>query len=202
MPASRVGDAMSVLRYAMFQALRYGLLPVVLFCGTIVVASVDVAWENIAHRSTWRETVATVVQSQDLGDVVIDSPFTRSTAPNPTETVVYLVDGETHTWKGRARELGVTAMTPGEKIKVYYNPKDPKVIHTLAVLGARPGAILLAAALAFLIFYVWFFWLRGPPRRSPPADLGGDRAAAFAAGVPDRLAERIERVRGPTFGQR
>src|SRR5215831_16628935 len=155
MPASRVGDAMSVLRYAMFQALRYGLLPVVLFCGTIVVASVDVAWENIARKSTWRETVATVVQSQDLGDVVMDSPFTRSTSPDPTGTVVYLVDGETHTWKGRSRELGVTTMTPGDSIKVYYNPEDPKVIKTLVLLGARMYAILLAAALAFLSFYVW-----------------------------------------------
>jgi hypothetical protein len=96
----------------------------------------------------------------------------------------------------------VTAMTPGDSIKVYYNRDNPEVINTLALLGASSGAILLAAALAFRTFYVWFFWLRGPPRGSPPADLGGDRAAAFAAPVPDRLAERIERVRGPTFGKR
>jgi uncharacterized protein DUF3592 len=193
---------MSALRYAMFVGLRYGLAPVVLFCGVVVVASVDVAWDNIARRSTWHESVATVVQSQDRGDVVVDSPFTRSTSANPHGTVSYVVDGETHLWEGRARELGVTALTPGDQIKIYYDPKDPKVISTLVLLGAPTGAILLAGALAFLTFYVWFFWLRRCHRPSGPADLGGDRAGAVAAPVPDRLAARIERVRVPSFDKR
>jgi len=192
-------DAMFALRYAMFVGLRFGLVPVVLFCGLLavmsVVATIDVARENTARKSSWRETVATVVQSHDRGDVVKDYPFLPFTSPDPTGTITYLVDGETHTWEGRARQLGVTTLAPGERIKVYYNPGNPKVVHTLVKLGAPGMAVLLATLLAFLTYYVWFFWLRGSPRRSLPADPSGTPP-------PDRLAGRIERVHGPTFGKR
>jgi len=69
--------------------------------------------------------------------------------------------------------IGVTVMTPGDTITVYYNPKNPRDINTLVLLGAFKGNIILAIALAFLAFYVWFFWLRGFLRRSGPVSFSG-----------------------------
>jgi hypothetical protein len=86
-------------------------------------------------------------------------------------------------------------MNPGDKIKIYYNPKNPREISTLVLLGASTGNVILAVALAFLAFYVWFFWLRGFLRRSGPDDFDGDMAGSFADRVPERLPSQIERSR-------
>jgi hypothetical protein len=54
--------------------------------------------------------------------------------------------------------------------------------------------MILAATLAFLAFYVWFFWLRGfLGRSSPPDDFDGDMAMSFADGVPTQRPDQIER---------
>ena len=63
-------------------------------------------------------------------------------------------------------------MNPGDQINIYYNPKNPREISTLVLLGASTGSIIMAVALAFLVFYFWFFWLRGFLRRSGPDDFG------------------------------
>lgn len=65
-------------------------------------------------------------------------------------------------------------MNPGDKINVYYNPENPQEIGTLVLLGKFIGSIILAAALAFLAVYVWFFWLRGFLRRPGPHGFYGD----------------------------
>jgi hypothetical protein len=165
----------------LFTLFRYGLLPVVIFCGVVVCASIDVYTTNAVQKFTWRQTVATVVQlqdlGQDLGDAQAESSGKQNTFPDPRGTVEYVVDGETYTWQGRGRELGVTVMTPGDTIDVYYNPENPRDINTLVLLGAFKGNIILAVALAFLAFYVWFFWLRGFFRRSGPG--GGGRPKAI-----------------------
>ena len=93
-------------------------------------------------------------------------------------------------------------MNPGDQIKVYYNPKNPREINTLVLLGACTGNIILAVALAFLAFYFWFFWLRGFLRRSGPDDFGGDLAASFADRVPERLSSQIEPSRSTLADQR
>ena len=172
----------------MFTLGRYGLIPVVLFCALIVVASIDTHWTNAVRKSAWPRTVVTVTQSQDPGQVAAEVRGVQNTFPDPRGTVNYVVNGQTYTWQGRGRDIGVTVMKPGDKINVYYNPKNPQEINTLVLLGAGTGNIILAAALAFLAFYLWFFWLRGFLRRSGPDDSSGDAARFFA----DRMQERLE----------
>ena len=147
----------------MFRLFRFGLLPVVLFCFVIVTAMFDGLVTNIRQKSTWHQTVATVIESQDLGDVAAKFRGTPNTFPDPFGTVRYEVDGKTLTWSGRGRDMGVTVMTPGSKIDLYYDPQNPKRIGTLVLLGRTVGLSLAAGALAFLSFYVWFFWLRRRP---------------------------------------
>ena len=149
----------------MFTLFRYGLLPVVLFCVVVVTASFDAFSTNAVRESTWPQTVATVMDSQDFGGAAAEFQGTQNAFPDPHGTLKYVIDGKTHTWQGRGREIGVTVMNPGDKIKVYYNPENPLEINTLVMLGASTGSIILAAAIAFLAFYVWFFWLRGFLRR-------------------------------------
>jgi hypothetical protein len=86
-------------------------------------------------------------------------------------------------------------MTPGDTIRLYYNPKNPREIGTLVLLGAATGNILLAVAFGFLAFYVWFFWLRGFFRRSGPGDFDGDTVPPVAERVPERLASQTGRSR-------
>jgi Protein of unknown function (DUF3592) len=183
----------------MFTLFRYGLIPVVLFCLVVIAASFDAYSTNAVRKSTWPRTVVTVMQSHDVGQALAQSRGTQNTFPDPHGTVKYVIDGETYTWQGRGRDMGVTVMTPGDKINVYYNPKNPRDISTLVLLGAFTGNIILAAALAFLAFYVWFFWLRGLLRRSGPGDFDGDQAGSSADRAPERLASQIERSRS-TFG--
>jgi len=172
----------------MFALFRYGLMPVAGFCVVVIAASIDVYSTATIQKSTWPRTVVTVVQSQDFGDVAAKFRGTPNTFPDPRGTLQYVVDGKTYTWQGRGRDIGVTVMNPGDKINVYYNPKNPQEINTLVLLGAGTGNIILAAALAFLAFYLWFFWLRGFLRRSGPDDSSGDAARFFA----DRMQERLE----------
>jgi hypothetical protein len=157
----------------MFALFRYGLIPVVGFCCLIVAASIDVYWTNAIQRSTWQQTVVTVVQSQDDGQVAAESRGTPNTFPDPRGTVQYVVDGKPYTWEGRGRDIGVTVMNPGDRINVYYDPQNPRDINTLVLLGVTTANILLATALAFLAFYVWVFWLREFLRRSDSDDFDG-----------------------------
>jgi hypothetical protein len=179
----------------MFTLFRYGLMPVVGFCVVVIAASIDVYSTNTGQKSTWAQTVATVMQAQDFGQVAAEFRGTQNTFPDPRGTLTYVVDGKPYTWQGRGRDIGVTVMNPGDTINVYYNPQNPQEINTLVLLGASTGNIILAAALAFLAFYVWFFWLRGFFRRSGPDDFHGDVAGSFADRGPGRLADRIERSR-------
>ena len=167
----------------MFMLFRYGLIPVVLFCGVVIAASIDTYSTNIVQKSTWRQTVVTVMESQDFGQGLAEFRGTQNTFPDPHGTVQYVIDGKTYTWQGRGRDMGVTVMNPGDEINVYYNPGNPLEINTLVLLGASTGNIILAVALAFLAFYVWFFWLRGflghstsrPPCITMPATGPGSR---------------------------
>jgi Protein of unknown function (DUF3592) len=197
----------------MFALFRYGLVPVVLFCVVVIAAGVETFTTNTVQKSTWPQTVVTVVEAQDFGQVFAESRGTQNTFPDPRGKVQYVVNGETYNWQGRGRDMGVTVMNPGDKINVYYNPANPQDINTLVLLGASTGSIILAVALAFLAFYVWFFWLRRFLRRSGPGGSDGDGARSFANGVPERLPSQMERsrsasgdrrptTRGATFGKR
>ena len=195
----------------MFTLFRYGLLPVVGFCVVIVAASIDVYSTNTIQKSTWPQTVVTVVQSQDPGQMLAELRGTEKTFSDPRGTLTYVIDGKTYTWQGRGRDIGLTAMNPGDRINLHYNPKNPQEISTLLLLGAGTGNIILSVALAFLAFYFWFFWIRRFLRRSGPGDFGGDVAGSFAGGVPERLPQQMptarpmgsfDRGRGPTFGKR
>src|SRR5258708_392363 len=177
----------------MFTLFRYGLLPVVLYCTVVITAGVDAFLTNTVRKSTWPQTVVSVAQSQDFGDVAAAFRGTPNTFPDPRGTVRYVIDGQTHTWQGRGRDIGVTVMKPGDQIRVYYNPHDPREISTLVLLGASTGSIIMAVALAFLAFYFWFFWLRGFLRRSGPGGFDGDLSGFVADHVQERLSGQIER---------
>jgi hypothetical protein len=194
----------------MFTFFRYGLIPVVGFCVIIVAASIDVYSTTAVQKSTWPQTVATVVRSQDFGQVAADFRGTPNAFPDPRGTLQYAIDGQTYTWQGRGRDIGLTVMNPGDRINVHYNPQNPREISTLVLLGARTGNIMLALALAFLAFYVWFFWLRGLFRRSGPDNFDGDVAGSsrFALGdqhpaaINKPMAKSFDRGRAATFGKR
>jgi hypothetical protein len=177
----------------MFKLFRYGLLPVVFFCTVVVIAGFDAVLTNTVRKSTWPQTVATVMQSQDAGDLLAKFRGTPNPFPDPYGTLSYVIDGETHTWQGRGRDIGMTVMTPGDRIEVYYNPRDPREISRLILLGAFTGSIILSVAAAFLAFYVWFFWLRRSHRRSGPDDFRGDMAPSFAGQVRARAPGRMAR---------
>jgi Protein of unknown function (DUF3592) len=193
----------------MFTLFRYGLLPVVAFCVVVVAASIDVYTTNTIQKSTWPQTVVTVVQSQDLGQVAAEFRGTPNTFSDPRGTLTYVVDGKTYTWQGRGRDIGVTVMNSGDRINVHYNPQNPQEINTLVLLGASTGNIILVTALVFLAFYFWFFWVRRFLRRSGPGDLDGGVPGSFADRMPERLAAidkrpmgSFDRGRGATFGKR
>jgi hypothetical protein len=171
---------------AMFTLFRYGLMPVVVYCVVVITAGIDTVWTNTVRKATWPQTVAHVLQSQDLGDVAASFRGTPNTFPDPRGTVTYLVDGKSYAWQGRGREIGVTVMKPGDRINVYYNPKNPREISTLALLGASTGSIIMAVAFAFLAFYVWFFWLRGFFRRSGPDDFDSEVGSFAGQGQMER----------------
>jgi hypothetical protein len=99
----------------------------------------------------------------------------------------------------------LTVLTPGDQIKLFYNPDNPQEINTLLLLGAFEGNIILAVALAFVAFYVWFFWLRGVMGRSgPPHDFGGDPAEALTSGTAttfrDKRIPAIDNRPGKSLG--
>jgi hypothetical protein len=191
----------------MFTLFRYGLLPVVVYCIVVITAGVDAFLTNTVRKSTWPQTVVTVVQSQDLGDMAAAFRGTPNTFPDPRGTLKYVIDGKSYAWQGRGREIGVTVMTPGDQIKVYYNPQNPQEISTLVLLGASTGSIIMAVAFAFLAFYVWFFWLRGFLRRSGADDFDGDVAESFGDKHPTAIIgapmeQSFDQGRRATFGKR
>ena len=189
-------DVLNLSGGAMFTLFRYGLIPVVLFCLVVIAAGIDTYSTNALQKSTWSQTVATVTDSNDPGDTLAELQGRPNTFPDPYGTLRYAIDGKPYTWQGRGRDLGVTVMNPGDEIKVYYNPENPQEISTLVLLGAFTGNIILAVALAFLVFYVWFFWLRRFMGGSaPPDDLDGRLAGAFADSGSTQQPDRIERSR-------
>ena len=185
---------------AMFNLFRYCLGPVVVYCLVVIAAGVDSFSTNIFRKSTWPQTVVTVVRSQDFGAAAAAFRGTPNTFPDPRGTLNYVIDGQTYTWQGRGRDIGVTVMNPGDQIKVYYNPKNPRDISTLVLLGAATGSIIMAVALAFLAFYFWFFWLRGFLRRSGSDDFDG--GVAVPAVIKSPMENSFDRGRPATFGKR
>jgi len=191
----------------MFTLFRYGLLPVVLYCVVVITAGVDAILTNTVRKSTWPQTVVTVMQSQDFGQALTELRGTPNTFPDPRGTLRYVIDGKTYNWQGRGREMGVTVMKPGDQIKVYYNPQNPLEISTLVLLGASTGSIIMAVALAFLVFYFWFFWLRGFLRRSGPDDFGDGVVGLSEISTPRQASENQWQnlstgERRATFGKR
>jgi hypothetical protein len=189
-------DVLNPSGAAMFTLFRYGLLPVVLYCCVVIAACIDAYSTNAVQKASWPQTIVTVVESKDLGEAFAEFRGIPNTFPDPYGTLSYVADGKAYAWQGRGREIGLTAMNPGDEIKIYYNPENPRELSTLVLLGAFTGNIILATALAFLAFYVWFFWIRRFMGGSaPPDDFDGGLARAFADGGSTPQPDRIERSR-------
>jgi hypothetical protein len=190
----------------MFTLFRYGLVPIAGYCLMVVVFSIHIVWANGVQKRTWPETVATVMESKDFGQILSELRGTKNTFPDPHGVVRYVVDGKTYTWRGRARDIGLTVLNPGEQFKIFYNPERPQEINTLLLLGAQTGAMIVAGAFAFFSFYIWFFWLRRRSGRwTPPDDMGVDAARAFvSAPIIDNGPVTRTFSQGPrtTFGKR
>ena len=154
----------------MFKLLRFGMLPVVLFCVVVIVATLDALAENTARKSSWIAATGTVTASQDFGDFAAAFQHRKNDFPDPQGAITYVVDGKAYTWSGRGRDIGLTVLPQGGKVDFYYDPKNPAAISTLVMLGATTGYKIAAAALAFLLFYAWLFWLRGMSRRPDDFD--------------------------------
>lgn len=165
----------------MFKFIRNALAPVALFCCVIIAASADAYWTNASRKASWPQTIVTVLQAQHLGDVAAEWRGTPNNFPDPRGSISYTVDGQTYTWRGRGREIGLTAMTPGDQIKLYYNPRNPNEINALVLLGAATGNLILAAACTFLGLYIWFFWVRRSFRDSGPGGLNGQPRGSSAS---------------------
>jgi hypothetical protein len=179
----------------MFTLFRYGLIPVVLFCIVVITGGVHTVSTNSLRKSSWPQTVVTVVQSQDFNQALAEFRGTQNAFPDPYGAVRYVIGGKTYSWQGRGRDIGLTAMTPGDNIKLHYNPENPQEINTLVLLGGFTGAMLVAAALAFVVFYVWFFWVRRFLRRLGSHDSSGDAPESFVERANERLSSEIERSR-------
>jgi Protein of unknown function (DUF3592) len=186
----------------MFTLFRYGLIPAVFFCVVVVVSGVHIVSTNVIQKSRWPQTVVTVLQSQDAGQALAELRGTPNTFPEPFGTGRYVAGGKTYSWQGRGRDIGVTVMNPGDTIKVHYNPDNPQEINTLALLGLGTGSLIIATALAFLVFYVWFFWLRGFLRRPGSHDFHADDApGSFVERASERISSQIERSRSTLADQ-
>jgi hypothetical protein len=68
----------------MFTLFRYGLIPVVLFCIVIITGGVHTVSTNSLRKSTWPQTVVTVVQSQDFNQALAEFRGTQNAFPTPT----------------------------------------------------------------------------------------------------------------------
>jgi len=185
----------------MFTIFRYGLIPLVLFCVVAIAAGVDTVWNNSIQKSTWPQTVITVVQSQDAGQALAELRGTPNSFPDPHGTVSYVINGKTYSWQGRGREIGVTVMNPGDKIKIYYNPEKPQELNTLVLLGKFTASIILAVSLAVIVLYVWFFWLRGFLRRPASHDFSDDVPGSFVDRPSERISRQIEQSRSTSENQ-
>jgi hypothetical protein len=186
----------------MFTLFRYSLIPVVLFCAVVIAAGVHTVSTNVIRKSTWPQTVITVMQSPDVGRAPAEFRDTQNAFPDPHGTVRYDIGGNSYSWQGRGRDIGLTVMNPGDKIKLYYNPANPQEISTLVLLGLGTGSILLASALAGLVFYVWFFWLRGLLRGAAPERFSSQIEPSHPT-LADRHPVAIDaRPAEKSFGQR
>lgn len=180
----------------MVRFLRFALIPVVLFCLTVMAATFDAIGTNLYQKATWLPLTATVVDAQEFGD-----PFGDRAAdfPDPYGEISYRVGGKTYRWEGRARDIGLISLPVGETVDIFYDPADPNQIGSLVMLGISVGAMIFGAAVTFLVFYVWFFWLRGRGGRPPSATpIVPDPPAPRAPARPLEPAARQVR----TFGKR
>lgn len=151
----------------MVRFLRFALIPVVLFCLTILAAAFDSISTNLQQKATWLPVMATVVDAQEFGELGATLSGRAADFPDPYGEISYTVGGETYQWQGRARDIGFVSLPVGGTVSIFYDPADPNQINSLVLLGASVGLMICGSAAAFMAFYVWFFWLRGRGGRPP-----------------------------------
>ena len=71
----------------MFTLFWYGLIPVVLYCAVVIAASFDTYSTNAVRESSWPQTVATVIKSQDVGEALPEFNGAPNAFPDPYGTL-------------------------------------------------------------------------------------------------------------------
>ena len=71
----------------LFTLFRYGLIPVVLYGLVVITAGIDAYTTNAIQESTWPQTVATVMESQDPGDAFAEFSGTKNNFPDSRGTL-------------------------------------------------------------------------------------------------------------------
>ncbi|WP_068093601.1 DUF3592 domain-containing protein [Novosphingobium rosa] len=170
---------------------KYLLIPVALQAIFVVISSILIAGTTAYQRQSWPQTIATVLQSEKW-----KGPAASHLHPDLAGTVQYTIGGKQYLWHGRGRDMGVTDMTVGRTIPVYYNPDNFKEINTLIPLGWFVGLMILVGELSFLIAYIWFFWLRRTVRNTP------DLVGMVEAPSPDRQKASASVRRRPSRNSR
>lgn len=97
----------------MVRFLRFALIPVVLFCLTILAAAFDSISTNLQQKATWLPVMATVVDAQEFGELGATLSGRAADFPDPYGEISYTVGGETYQWQGRARDIGFVSLPVG-----------------------------------------------------------------------------------------
>jgi hypothetical protein len=170
---------------------RFLLIPFVLIAVVLLAMALHVIGTSLHHQAAWNQTVATVISV---------SPYSEKQESGLTTdgidvAVTYVANDAPMSWSGKGKIIGLYKASVGDKVEMYYNPADPSKLDTAAMKGWRGGLLLLAATGGFIVFYVWFFWLRG--RKSPPTSpLISSSVGVVGAGAKPSQPPRA------TFGRR
>ena len=140
---------------------RFLLMPFVLIAVVLLAMALHVIGTSLHHQAAWHQTVATVISV---------SPYSETqenglTTDGIDVAVSYVANDAPMSWSGKGKIIGLYKAAVGDKVELYYDPADPSNLDTAAMKGWRGGLLLVAVTGGFIVFYVWFFWLRG---RKPP----------------------------------
>lgn len=170
---------------------RFLLMPFVLIAVTLLAMALHIIGTSLHHQAAWHQTVATVTSVSPYSEKQESGLATDGI----NVTVTYVANDAPMRWSGKGKIIGLYRAAVGDEVELYYNPADPSGLDTAAMKGWRGGLMLVAVTGGFIIFYVWFFWLRG---RKPPSVSSITPSSVGAAGASAKPPQEPR----ATFGRR